>query len=121
MFVLMFVDETGKFIFDIKKTFNEVKEFKNKNEDIVNSEVKKKENKLNIENTTSKTLFTESEIQLINSLNSDYHIKIFSYHIDKTKVEYKNATWNQLITLTLKDSDTEKKIKHIERWLFHFS
>ena len=117
----MFVDETGKFIFDIKKTFTEVNEFKNINEDIVNNEVKKKENKLNIENTTSKTLFTESEIQLINSLNYDYHIKIFSYHTNETKVKYKNAIWNQLITLTLKDSDTEKKIKHIERWLFHFS
>ena len=113
----MFVDEKGKYIFDIKKTVDEVLRYKifieNKNDyednDIINT---------NIENNK---LFTESEIQLINSLNTEYHIKIFSCQDIEQNTEYKNINWNLLITLTLKDSDTGKKLKHIERWLFHFS
>ena len=146
----MFVDEKGKFIFDIKKTFDEVLEFKkyknvfNKNDEVDDIERKgdikgnsKLENKLDNkldnkegeekeeekeENDTEAkaiTLFTESEIQLINCLNTDYNIKIFTC---TNKIEQDYVTnWNQLITLTLKNTDTEMKIEHIERWLIHFS
>ena len=125
MFVLIFVDDVGNFIFNIKKTFEEVKKYKDYKDNIEkNKKTKKKFN--NDNNKQQNKLFSISEIHLIDSIKQNYHIKIFTcFNENKNDNNKKNKNnysvkWNLLITLTLKNSNTEQKLEHLERWLFHF-
>ena len=113
MFVLMFVDDVGNFIFNIKKTFEEVKNYKNYKDNI------DRNNKDNIQQQHN--LFSISEIHLMDSIKQNYHIRIFTcFNENKTDKNNYSSKWNLLITLTLKNSETEQKLEHLERWLFHF-
>ena len=120
MFVLMFVDDVGNFIFNIKKTFEEVKNYKDYKDNIDKDIIDKN----NIEQQHN--LFSISEIHLMDSIKQNYHIKIFTcFNENKTNDNKNNennysSKWNLLITLTLKNSETEQKLEHLERWLFHF-
>ena len=57
----------------------------------------------------------------MDSIKQNYHIKIFTCfnESENNKTNY-SSKWNLLITLTLKNSETEQKLEHLERWLFHF-
>ena len=113
----MFVDDKGNFICDIKKTFEDIQNYKNnKNKNNNNANNNQLKN-------VNQNLFSETEIHLMDSIKKNYHIKIFTcFNENKNNNNNNNYSteWNQLITLTLKNSETERKIEHIERWLFHF-
>lgn len=115
MFVLMFVDDVGRFIFNIKKTFEEIKDYKDNIEKNNNKDNNNKDN-----NELQNSLFSISEIHLMDSIKQNYHIKIFTCSSEKQNNNNYSTEWNLLITLTLKNSETEQKLEHIERWLFHF-
>ena len=139
MFVLMFVDDKGNFIFDIKKTFEDIQNYKNNNahndkNDNQTSDNQTNDNQIsdnqisdnqisenNQLNDVNQNLFSESEIHLMDSIKQNYHIKIFTCFNEKQNNYNYSTEWNQLITLTLKNTETERKIEHIERWLMHFS
>ena len=116
----MFVDDVGNFIFNIKKTFEEVKNYKDYKDNIDKDIIDKN----NIEQQHN--LFSISEIHLMDSIKQNYHIKIFTCfnenknNQNKTDKNNYSSKWNLLITLTLKNSETEQKLEHLERWLFHF-
>ena len=126
MFVLMFVNDAGNFIFNIKKTFEEVKKYKDFKDCIDKNNNKAKQNFNNDNNESQDSLFSISEIHLMDSIKQNYHIRIFTcFNENKTNDNKNNennysSKWNLLITLTLKNSETEQKLEHLERWLFHF-
>ena len=118
----MFVDNVGNFIFNIKKTFQEIQNYKENNKNKNSNKSNNIDEKINDNplNNSNYNLFSEEEIHLIDSLKQDYHIKIFTCYSKKQNDNNYSTDWNQLITLTLKNSETEQKIEHLERWLLHF-
>ena len=121
MFILMFVDDKGNFIFNIKKTVEEVKNYKDYKDNIEKNNNGNNEKNNNGDNEKQHSLFSISEMHLMDSIKQNYHIKIFTCfnESENNKTNY-SSKWNLLITLTLKNSETEQKLEHLERWLFHF-
>ena len=113
----MFVDDVGNFIFNIKKTFEEVKNYKNYKDNIDKNNNKAEQNFNNDNNELQDNLFSISEIHLMDSIKQNYHIKIFTCfnenkNNENNKKKY-SIKWNLLITLTLKNSETEQKLEHL--------